>query len=51
MIYYKYNGDELLRFIYNSKINITTINPFKYHSYYHDKESNLYYIKSRYYNS
>ena len=92
MIYYIYNGDELLGFIYNSKyyyyhknifgdiigildsnynevvtytynswglltnktdttsINLSTINPFRYRSYYYDEETNLYYLNSRYYN-
>ena len=92
MIYYIYNGDELLGFIYNSNtyyyhknifgdiigildsnynevvtytynswglltnktdtttINLSTINPFRYRSYYYDEETNLYYLNSRYYN-
>ena len=92
MIYYIYNGDELLGFIYNSNtyyyhknifgdiigildtnyneivtyeydswgliknitdssnINLGTINPFRYRSYYYDEETNLYYLNSRYYN-
>ncbi len=92
MIYYIYNGDELLGFIYNSdtyyyhknifgdiigildsnynevvtytynswglltnktdttSINLSTINPFRYRSYYYDEETNLYYLNSRYYN-
>ena len=92
MIYYIYNGDELLGFIYNSDtyyyhknifgdiigildsnynevvtytynscglltnktdtttINLSTINPFRYRSYYYDEETNLYYLNSRYYN-
>ena len=29
--------------------NIATINPFRYRSYYYDSETNLYYLKSRYY--
>ena len=92
MIYYIYNWDELLGFIYNSNtyyyhknifgdiigildsnynevvtytynswglltnktdtttINLSTINPFRYRSYYYDEETNLYYLNSRYYN-
>ncbi len=92
MIYYIYNGDELLGFVYNSKtyyyhknmfgdiigildsnyngivkysydswgalvnitdnsnINLGTINPFRYRSYYYDTETQLYYLNSRYYN-
>ena len=37
---------------YNANTNdsfIGNINPFRYKSYYYDKESNLYYLNSRYY--
>lgn len=34
----------------NSGINIATINPFRYRSYYYDTETKLYYLQSRYYN-
>jgi len=30
--------------------NVGMINPFRYRSYYYDKETGLYYLKSRYYN-
>ncbi len=92
MLYYIYNGDELLGFVYNSmtyyyhknmfgdiigildsdyneivsyeydswgalvnitdnsNINLGTINPFRYRSYYYDEETQLYYLNSRYYN-
>ncbi len=92
MLYYIYNGDELLGFIYKDKtyyyhknmfgdiigildssyneivtyeydswgalvnitdssnINLGTINPFRYRSYYYDEESGFYYLNSRYYN-
>ena len=30
--------------------HIANINPFRYRSYYYDKEINLYYLNSRYYN-
>ena len=33
--------------VYDSNGNI---NPFRYRSYYYDRESNLYYCKARYYN-
>lgn len=33
-----------------SHTNIGLINPFRYRSYYYDNETNLYYLKSRYYN-
>lgn len=92
VLYYIYNGDELLGFVYdgttyyyhknifsdiigildsdynevvtytydsfgntlsivdNSNINLGTINPFRYRSYYYDEETGLYYLNSRYYN-
>ena len=92
MLYYLYNGDELLGLVYNgstyyyhknvfgdiigilnhnyeeivtyeydswgaissivdnSEINLGTINPFRYRSYYYDEETKLYYLNSRYYN-
>ncbi len=92
VIYYIYNGSELLGFAYNnntyyyhknmfgdiigildsnyneivkytydswgalvnitdnSNINLSTINPFRYRSYYYDIETGLYYLNSRYYN-
>ncbi len=92
VIYYIYNGSELLGFVYknktyyyhknifgdiigildsnynelvsyeydswgalvnitdNSNINLGTINPFRYRSYYYDEETSLYYLNSRYYN-
>ena len=92
MLYYLYNGEELLGLVYNgstyyyhknvfgdiigilnhnyeeivtyeydswgaissiadnSGINLGTINPFRYRSYYYDEETKLYYLNSRYYN-
>ncbi len=92
VLYYIYNGSELLGFVYknktyyyhknmfgdiigildssyneivtyeydswgalvnitdNSNINLGTINPFRYRSYYYDEESGFYYLNSRYYN-
>jgi len=92
VIYYIYNGSELLGFVYKNKtyyyhknmfgdiigildssyneivtygydswgalvnitdssnINLGTINPFRYRSYYYDEESGFYYLNSRYYN-
>ena len=34
----------------NDTTNIANINPFRYRSYYYDKETNLYYLNARYYN-
>ena len=39
------NGNEI-----TDNSNIAIINPFRYRSYYFDKETNLYYLKNRYYN-
>ena len=36
--------------ISNNDTHIGNINPFRYRSYYYDKETNLYYLNSRYYN-
>ena len=45
--YLKYtdgNGNDV-----NNIDHIANINPFRYRSYYYDKETNLYYLNSRYY--
>ena len=34
----------------NNNSHIANINPFRYRSYYYDKETGLYYLNSRYYN-
>ena len=39
------NGNEI-----TDESNIALINPFRYRSYYYDKETELYYLNSRYYN-
>lgn len=36
--------------ISNDESHIANINPFRYRSYYYDKETKLYYLNSRYYN-
>jgi len=36
--------------ISNNNSHIANINPFRYRSYYYDKETELYYLNSRYYN-
>ena len=41
------NGND----ISNDTNHIANINPFRYRSYYYDKETKLYYLNSRYYNS
>ncbi len=35
----------------NEYVNIANLNPFRYRSYYYDKETKLYYLNSRYYDS
>lgn len=53
------NYNELVTYEYDSfgnivsmtdNINLGTINPFRYRSYYYDEEIDLYYLNSRYYN-
>ena len=39
------NGDEI-----TDNSSVALINPFRYRSYYFDKETNLYYLNNRYYN-
>ena len=49
----KYTYDSwgnILNIIDTSNINLSTINPYRYRSYYYDNETNLYYLNSRYYN-
>ncbi|MCI5552530.1 MAG: DNRLRE domain-containing protein [Tenericutes bacterium] len=41
------NGND----VSNDLTHIANINPFRYRGYYYDKEINLYYLNSRYYNS
>ena len=36
--------------ISNNSEHIANINPYRYRSYYYDKDTNLYYLNSRYYN-
>ena len=44
---YNYNGELVID---NTNYSIGNKNPFRYKSYYYDKESGLYYLNSRYYN-
>ena len=51
IVQYEYDSwGALISTIDNSNINLSTINPFRYRSYYYDEESKLYYLNSRYYN-
>ncbi len=42
--------DDVGNDISNDNSHIANINPFRYRSYYYDKETKLYYLNSRYYN-
>ena len=43
-------GKYYFNYISNNNSHIANINPFRYRSYYYDKETELYYLNSRYYN-
>lgn len=47
--YYDAYG-RIIKTIDTSEINLSTINPFRYRSYYQDNETGWYYLNSRYYN-
>ncbi|MDE5889049.1 MAG: RHS repeat-associated core domain-containing protein, partial [Bacilli bacterium] len=50
IVTYEYDSwGALVNITDNSNINLGTINPFRYRSYYYDEETQLYYLKSRYY--
>ena len=50
VVEYEYNPwGNLISMIDTSNNNIGSINPIRYKGYYYDIESNLYYLKSRYY--
>ena len=51
-VYDAFGNHKIYDGYYNANTNdsfIGNINPFRYKSYYYDKESNLYYLNSRYY--
>ena len=51
IVTYEYDSwGTIVNTIDNSNINLSTINPFRYRSYYYDEETKLYYLNSRYYN-
>ncbi len=51
IVTYEYDSwGALVNITDNSNINLGTINPFRYRSYYYDEESGFYYLNSRYYN-
>lgn len=51
VVSYEYDSwGAITNIVDNSNINLGTINPFRYRSYYYDEEIKLYYLNSRYYN-
>ena len=51
MVEYIYDAyGNIINIIDESNLNIVTINPFRYRSYYFDTETNWYYLNSRFYN-
>ena len=51
VVEYTYDAyGNIINIIDESNLNIGTINPFRYRSYYFDTETNWYYLNSRYYN-
>ena len=51
IVTYEYDSwGAIVNTIDNSNINLSTINPFRYRSYYYDEETKFYYLNSRYYN-
>lgn len=51
IVSYEYDSlGNIINVVDESNNNIGTINPFRYRSYYYDKETNLYYLNDRYYN-
>lgn len=52
MVKYYYNAyGQIVNVVDTSGINLSTINPFRYRSYYQDDETGWYYLNSRYYDS
>ena len=50
VVQYYYEGyGSILNIVDTSNINLGTINPFRYKSYYYDNETGWYYLNSRYY--
>lgn len=48
---YVYDAFGNCRLVYGAINDFASNNPIRYRSYYYDKETNLYYLKARYYNS
>ncbi len=51
MVQYKYDawGNVITEVIDEAHAGIAELNPFRYRSYYYDRETNLYYLNTRYY--
>ena len=51
MVKYYYDAyGRIIKTYDTSSISLSTINPFRYRSYYQDNETGWYYLNSRYYN-
>lgn len=51
IVKYEYDSwGKIINITDNSNINLSSVDPFKYRSYYYDEETKLYYLNSRYYN-
>ncbi|MGN1371991.1 MAG: RHS repeat domain-containing protein [Candidatus Coprovivens sp.] len=50
IVTYEYDSwGNITKMVDNSNVNLGTMNPFRYRSYYYDNETDLYYLNSRYY--
>ena len=51
VVQYKYDawGNVITEVIDEAHAGIAELNPFRYRSYYYDRETNLYYLNTRYY--
>lgn len=51
VVEYTYDAyGNIIKLVDTSNCDLSTINPFRYRSYYYDKETGWYYLNSRYYN-
>lgn len=51
VVEYTYDAyGNIIKLIDTSNCDLSTVNPFRYRSYYYDKETGWYYLNSRYYN-
>jgi len=51
VVEYTYDAyGNIIKLVDTSNCDLSTVNPFRYRSYYYDKETGWYYLNSRYYN-